>query len=81
MVFQMTFAMITPALIVGSFAERMKFSAVFVFILLWVTFVYFPIAHGVWYWAGPDAIGDAAKALADAPDDAAKAAAQANLDA
>jgi Amt family ammonium transporter len=81
MVFQMTFAIITPALIVGSFAERMKFSAVFVFILLWVTFVYFPIAHGVWYWAGPDAIGDAARALADAPDEAAKAAAQANLDA
>jgi Amt family ammonium transporter len=81
MVFQMTFAMITPALIVGSFAERMKFSAVFVFILLWVTFVYFPIAHGVWYWAGPDAIGDAAKALADAPDDATKAEAQTALDA
>jgi Amt family ammonium transporter len=81
MVFQMTFAMITPALIVGSFAERMKFSAVFVFILLWVTFVYFPIAHGVWYWAGPDAIGDAAKALAAAPDDATKAEAQTALDA
>ena len=81
MVFQMTFAMITPALIVGSLAERMKFSAVFVFIFLWVTFVYFPIAHGVWYWAGPDAIADAAKALADAPDEAAKEAAQANLDA
>jgi Amt family ammonium transporter len=81
MVFQMTFAMITPALIVGSFAERMKFSAVFVFILLWVTFVYFPIAHGVWYWAGPDAIGDAAKALAAAPDEAAKADAQKALDA
>ncbi|HTV33274.1 MAG TPA: ammonium transporter [Methylocella sp.] len=81
MVFQMTFAMITPALIVGSLAERMKFSAVFVFILLWVTFVYFPIAHGVWYWAGPDTIADAARALADAPDEAAKAAAQANLDA
>ena len=42
MVFQMTFAIITPALIIGSFAERMKFSAVFVFILLWVTFIYFP---------------------------------------
>jgi ammonium transporter, Amt family len=81
MVFQMTFAMITPALIVGSFAERMKFSAVFVFILLWVTFVYFPIAHGVWYWAGPDAIGDAAKALAAAPDEASKAEAQKALDA
>jgi Amt family ammonium transporter len=81
MVFQMTFAMITPALIVGSFAERMKFSAVFVFILLWVTFVYFPIAHGVWYWAGPDAIAEAAKALAAAPDEAAKADAQKALDA
>ncbi len=81
MAFQMTFAIITPALIIGGFAERMKFSAVFVFILLWVTFIYFPIAHGVWYWAGPDAIADAAKALADAPDDAAKEVAQANLDA
>jgi Amt family ammonium transporter len=81
MAFQMTFAIITPALIVGSFAERMKFSAVFVFILLWVTFVYFPIAHNVWYWAGPDAIAEAAKAVADAPDDAAKDAAQKALDA
>ena len=49
--FQMTFAAITPALIVGAFAERMKFSAVALFIPLWVTFVYFPIAHMVWYWA------------------------------
>ena len=62
----MTFAAITPALIVGAFAERMKFSAVALFIPLWVTFVYFPIAHMVWYWAGPDAITDAAKALAAA---------------
>ena len=54
--FQMTFAAITPALIVGAFAERMKFSAVALFIPLWVTFIYFPIAHMVWYWAGPDAI-------------------------
>ena len=60
--FQMTFAAITPALIVGAFAERMKFSAVALFIPLWVTFVYFPIAHMVWYWAGPDAITNAAKA-------------------
>ena len=51
--FQMTFAMITPALIVGAFAERMKFSGVALFIPLWVTFIYFPIAHMVWYWAGP----------------------------
>jgi Amt family ammonium transporter len=77
----MTFAMITPALIVGAFAERMRFSAVVLFILLWVTFIYFPIAHSVWYWAGPDAIADAAKALAGATDDAAKKTAQATLDA
>ncbi|WP_425332508.1 ammonium transporter [Candidatus Rhodoblastus alkanivorans] len=81
MVFQMTFAMITPALIVGAFAERIKFSAVMLFVLLWVTVIYFPIAHMVWYWAGPDAVGDAAKALAAASGDAAKAAAQAKLDA
>ncbi len=46
--FQMTFAAITPALIVGAFAERVKFSAVILFVVLWVTFVYFPIAHLVW---------------------------------
>jgi Amt family ammonium transporter len=46
--FQMTFAVITPALIVGAFAERIKFSAVLLFTVLWVTFVYFPIAHMVW---------------------------------
>ncbi|PVE24530.1 ammonia channel protein [Microvirga sp. KLBC 81] len=76
--FQMTFAMITPALIVGAFAERMKFSALVVFTVLWLTFIYFPIAHMVWYWAGPDAIATAASALASATD---KAAAQAALDA
>jgi ammonium transporter, Amt family len=70
--FQMTFACITPALIVGAFAERMKFSAVALFIPLWVTFVYFPIAHMVWYFAGPDAITAAAKAVVDAGSDAAK---------
>jgi ammonium transporter, Amt family len=78
--FQMTFAAITPALIVGAFAERMKFSAVALFIPLWVTLIYFPIAHMVWYWPGPDAIQDAAKALAAAGDAAAKTAAQAKLD-
>jgi len=78
--FQMTFAAITPALIVGAFAERMKFSALALFVPLWVTLVYFPIAHMVWYWAGPDAITDAAKALAAAADGAAKTAAQAKLD-
>ncbi|GJD46410.1 Ammonia channel [Methylobacterium cerastii] len=79
--FQMTFAMITPALIVGAFAERMKFSALVVFTILWVTLIYFPMAHMVWYWGGPDAVGNAAKALAAATDDASKATAQAALDA
>src|SRR3954447_13977448 len=78
--FQMTFAMITPALIVGAFAERMRFSALMLFIALWVIFVYFPIAHMVWYWAGPDAIAEAARAVAAATDDAAKTVAQAKLD-
>ena len=50
--FQMTFACITPALFVGAFAERMKFSSVLLFSALWVTFVYFPIAHMVWDGAG-----------------------------
>lgn len=50
--FQMTFAAITPALIVGAFAERIKFSAVLLFCAIWVTFSYFPIAHMVWDGAG-----------------------------
>ena len=62
--FQMTFAAITPCLIVGAFAERMKFSAVLMFMVLWFTFSYLPIAHMVWYWAGPDAFTDAAAAEA-----------------
>ena len=70
--FQMTFACITPALIVGAFAERMKFSALALFVPLWVTLVYFPIAHMVWYWAGPEAIGAAAKAVVDAGTDVVK---------
>jgi len=78
--FQMTFACITPALIVGGFAERMKFSAILLFTVLWVTFIYFPIAHCVWYWAGPDAIAEAAKAVAAAGDEAARTAAQVKLD-
>lgn len=53
-IFQMTFACITPALIVGAFAERVKFSSLMVFTVLWLTLIYFPIAHMVWYWAGPD---------------------------
>lgn len=68
-VFQLTFAAITPALIVGAFAERVKFGAVLLFMVLWFTFAYLPIAHMVWYWAGPDAYTDAeagAKAAATA---------------
>jgi Amt family ammonium transporter len=53
-IFQMTFACITPALIVGAFAERVKFTPLIIFTVLWMTFAYFPIAHMVWYWAGPD---------------------------
>ena len=53
--FQMTFAAITPALIIGSLAERVKFSAILLFMVLWFTFSYLPMAHMVWYWAGPDA--------------------------
>ena len=57
-IFQMTFACITPALIVGAFAERVKFWPLMTFMVLWLTAVYFPIAHMVWYWAGPDFLAD-----------------------
>jgi Amt family ammonium transporter len=76
--FQMTFAAITPALIVGAFAERMKFSALLAFMVLWMIFIYAPIAHMVWYWAGPDAVAKAAfiaEALRNAPGGLAQAAA------
>ena len=65
-IFQATFAAITPALIVGAFAERMKFSAVMLFMIIWFTLAYLPMAHMVWYWAGPDAYTDAAAAEAAA---------------
>ena len=48
MVYQLMFAIITPALITGAFAERMKFSAMLVFMVLWALFVYSPMAHMVW---------------------------------
>ena len=60
-IFQMTFACITPALIVGAFAERVRFWPLMLFMVLWMTAVYFPIAHMVWYWAGPDFLVDAPK--------------------
>jgi Amt family ammonium transporter len=62
--FQATFAGITCSLIVGAFAERIKFSAVLLFMTLWFTFSYAPIAHMVWYWMGPDAY--ASKEVVDA---------------
>ena len=56
--FQATFAAITVCLIVGAFAERIKFSALLLFSILWFTFAYTPIAHMVWFWMGPDAYTD-----------------------
>ena len=58
MVFQLTFAAITTALVVGGFAERIKFSALLVFSALWFTLSYLPMAHMVWFWGGPSAFGD-----------------------
>jgi ammonium transporter, Amt family len=57
--FQATFAGITCALIVGAFAERIKFGAVLLFMVLWFTFSYIPVAHMVWFWMGPDAYSSA----------------------
>jgi Amt family ammonium transporter len=56
--FQATFAAITCCLIVGALAERMKFSAVLIFMAVWFTFAYAPIAHMVWFWMGPDVYTD-----------------------
>ena len=61
--FQMMFAAITPAIIVGSFAERMRFPAMLLFVALWVLLVYVPIAHMAWFRASPDAIADATRAV------------------
>ncbi|WP_184199726.1 ammonium transporter [Chitinimonas taiwanensis] len=63
-VFQGAFAAITCGLIVGAFAERVKFSAVLAFMVIWFTFSYLPMAHMVWYWAGPDAYTSADAAAA-----------------
>jgi Amt family ammonium transporter len=67
MAFQATFAAITCCLIIGAFAERIKFSAMLLFMALWFTFSYAPIAHMVWFWTGPDAFNglDAAKSAAE----------------
>jgi Amt family ammonium transporter len=53
-IFQMTFACITPALIIGAFAERIKFWPLMLFCVLWTLLAYYPMAHMVWFWAGPD---------------------------
>jgi Amt family ammonium transporter len=60
--FQATFAAITCCLILGSVVERIKFSAVLIFLVIWFTFCYLPVAHMVWYWPGPDAFTTADKA-------------------
>ena len=60
MAFQGVFATITCCLIVGAFAERAKFAGILVFMVIWFTFSYLPIAHMVWAWPGPDEIKDAA---------------------
>ena len=62
--FQATFAAITCCLILGSIVERIKFSAVLLFLVLWFTFSYLPVAHMVWYWPGPDAFTSSATAAA-----------------
>jgi Amt family ammonium transporter len=59
--FQATFAAITVCLILGSIVERIKFSAVLIFAVIWFTFSYLPVAHMVWFWAGPDAYTGASK--------------------
>src|SRR5213076_935778 len=72
--FQGTFAAITCCLILGSVVERMKFSAVLLFLCIWFTCSYCPIAHMVWYWPGPDAYTQTAHAAeverTPAPDEA-----------
>jgi Amt family ammonium transporter len=62
--FQATFAAITCCLILGSLVERIKFSAALLFIVIWFTFSYCPVAHMVWFWAGPDAYTSAQAAAA-----------------
>ena len=57
-IFQMTFACITPALIIGAFAERVKFGPLMLFVIGWSILAYYPIAHMVWFWAGPDFLVD-----------------------
>ncbi|MEF3193500.1 MAG: ammonium transporter [Halothiobacillaceae bacterium] len=62
-IFQLTFAAITTALVVGGLAERVKFSTILTFAVLWFTFSYLPMAHMVWFWGGPSAYADPAGLL------------------
>ena len=77
--FQMTFACVTPAILIGAFAERIRFSACLLFILLWVVIVYIPIAHMTWYRPSEDVINTAIRAVAQASTAAAKVQAEAAL--
>jgi Amt family ammonium transporter len=79
-IFQGCAAAMTSALIIGVLGKRIKLAEIALFVPLWAALIYFPILHMVWYWAGPDAIADAAKAVAAAGDAAAKIAAQARFD-
>ncbi len=79
--FQLAFSCIAPAILVGAFAERMRFQALVAFVLLWTTFAYFPLAHMTWFNAGPDAIADAARAVAQATTAAGRSVAEAQLQA
>ncbi len=79
-IFQGCVAAIAAALLVGMLGKRMKLAVIALLAPLWATLIFVPIAHMAWYWAGPDVISDAAKALAASSDSAAKAAAQARLD-
>jgi ammonium transporter, Amt family len=77
--FQMMFACIAPAIIVGAFAERMRYAALLLFVLLWTTFAYLPLAHMTWFAADPDAIAEAARAVAHATSSAARQVAELSL--
>jgi ammonium transporter, Amt family len=77
--YQMAFASVAPAILVGAFAERMRFPALIVFVLLWTTLAYFPLAHMAWFAADPSAVSEAARAVSAAASPAARSAAEVNL--
>ena len=77
--YEMIFACLAPAIIIGAFAERMRFPAMLLFIALWILLVYAPLAHMAWYRVAPDAVAEAARAVAAAAPGAAKRQAEAAL--